>query len=596
MTSALLETRLNEAVAHHQAGRLAEAEALYRKVLERDPDHIDANHLLGVIALQTGAYEAAVELIGKSVAANPDFGEAHCNLGVALMKLDRTSEAIESYRRAIAIRPDHGEALFNLGKALNDTGQADEAMDSYQKALACKPDYAEAHFNLGNILADRDRPEDAREHYRRAIGIDPDYAEAHDRLGVAQRTLGHLDEAMASHHKALDINPDLGSAHNNLGLCLQEQSRNEDAVASYQKALDIDPDSVEARANLGNALKELGRLDEAVNEYNKALTLNPEYAEIHYNLGLVYLLMEDFANGWQEYDWRWRKQNFPSRRTEYDRPLWDGGDITGKRLLVWSEQGVGDELLFAGLIPDLMERGIDVVVDCDPRLAPLFARSFPSAVCVPKGEAGQAFDCHIPIGGLGRILRPSAVTFPDPKPYLHANPELRTDLRERYLAKTSGPLVGLSWFSDSPDYGPQSSLALQQLRPLLEIPGITFVDLQYGDTTDQRSTIARETGNEILHDDQVDQRNDMDTFAAQIAAMDLVVSIDNSIAHLAGALGVPTWGLLRFVPFWLWGLGHEDSRWYPSVRLFRQDRSGDWDSVVGQAAALLSEWPKGGGN
>jgi hypothetical protein len=227
-------------------------------------------------------------------------------------------------------------------------------------------------------------------------------------------------------------------------------------------------------------------------------------------------------------------------------------------------------------------------VESDARLTPLFERSFPGVTSIPKDEETQAFDFHIPSGGLGQVLRPSLDSFPDPKPYLVANPGTRTTLRDRYNDQGAGLLVGLAWHSDSPSAGLESSLSLSELRPLLETPNTTFIDLQYGDTTKQREAFTGETGIDIFHDDQVDQMSDLDTFAGQVRAMDLVVSIDNSTAHLAGALGVPTWALLRSLPFWLWGLSREDSLWYSSMRLFRQKNRGDWADVMESAARELA--------
>ncbi|HIN20755.1 MAG TPA: tetratricopeptide repeat protein, partial [Rhodospirillales bacterium] len=401
---------------------------------------------------------------------------------------------------------------------------------------------------------------------------------------------GRLGEAAASYRKALSVDPDYAEAHTSLGTVLKAMGRLEDAAASHEKAIRLKPDLAEAHSNLGSVRQEQGRLGEAAASYRKALTIKPDYPELHFDLGIVHLLMGDFDNGWREYNWRWRMQDFSSRRAEYDKPLWDGGDLGGKRLLVWSEQGIGDEIMFAGLIPDLIERGIDVILESEPRLVPLFARSFPPVTCIAKGGANQPFDFHIPTGGLGQVLRPSLGSFPDPAPYLVADPELRTTLRDRYHNQGAGALVGLAWHSASPYAGRESSLTLPELHPLLETPEVTFVNLQYGDTADQRSAFARETGIDIVHDDQVDQMADMDAFASQVAAMDLVVSIDNSAAQLAGALGVPTWGLLRAVPFWLWGMNGDDSIWYPSMRLFRQSRPGDWNGVIKRVCRALGEW------
>ena len=439
------------------------------------------------------------------------------------------------------------------------------------------------HHRAGRLI-------EAEEIYRQILAAEPDYPYALCLLGTIAQATGEYDQAVELISRAIAVKPDYADAYANLGIALMPLLRNEEALASFDNALALNPNHAVAHSNKGVSLKSLGRLEDAIDSYRKAIALNPDFAEAHYNLGIVHLLMGDFDNGWREYNWRWRMQDFPSRRAEYDKPLWDGGDLGGKRLLVWSEQGIGDEIMFAGLIPDLIERGIDVILESEPRLVPLFARSFPPVTCIAKGGANQPFDFHIPTGGLGQVLRPSLGSFPDPAPYLVADPELRTTLRDRYHNQGAGALVGLAWHSASPYAGRESSLTLPELHPLLETPEVTFVNLQYGDTADQRSAFARETGIDIVHDDQVDQMADMDAFASQVAAMDLVVSIDNSAAQLAGALGVPTWGLLRAVPFWLWGMNGDDSIWYPSMRLFRQSRPGDWNGVIKRVCRALGEW------
>ena len=236
------------------------------------------------------------------------------------------------------------------------------------------------------------------------------------------------------------------------------------------------------------------------------------------------------------------------------------------------------------------KRSIDVILESDARLVPLFARSFPSVTCIAKGDTNQAFDFHIPSGGLGGLLRPDFGSFPDRESYLIAAPDQRSLLRDRYLDYGMGPLIGITWYSKSLFDGMESQLTLSGLRPLLETPGVAFIDLQYGDTGEEREAFLKETGIQIIHDGQVDQMVDLDAFAAQIAAMDLVLSIDNSTVHMAGALGVPTWVMLRTVPYWCWGLDRDDSLWCPSMRLFRQKTRGDWRDVVERVARELADY------
>lgn len=363
---------------------------------------------------------------------------------------------------------------------------------------------------------------------------------------------------------------------------------------SYEKALAINPDYVEVHNNMGVALRKLEDFDNAGACYRHAIALNPDYAQARLNLSHLQLLMDDYENGWKGYHWRWKVDEFTSPNRTLERPLWQGEPIDGKRLLVWPEQGIGDEVLFAGMIPDLIERGAEIVLESDKRLTPLFSRSFPSVTCIARDDPASQdslpgeIDFHIPLGGLGRYLRPALDDFPEPKPYLVAAQEQKSLLRSRYQASDQGPLIGIAWRSGSPNEGEQRSLTLADLLPLLKNPSATFIDLQYGGTGEERLAFTKETGIEIIHDDKIDQKADLDAFVAQIAALDMVLSIDNSTVLIAGALGIPTWVLLPTVPYWSWGLEREDSPWFDSLRLFRQKQRGEWGSVIKRAAQELA--------
>jgi tetratricopeptide (TPR) repeat protein len=589
-STASLDAQVNEAVEHHRAGRLFEAEEIYRRVLAAEPDHPFALCLLGTVVQAAGEYDQAVDLISRAIAVKPDYMDAYINLGTVLLTAARFEEALASLEQALALDPDSAEAHSNKGLALMELDRPDDAAASYRRAIEIQPEYAKVHFNLGHMLNETGRADDAIESYPRAIEFQPEYAEAHQNLGNVFRDQGQSGDAIASYRRAIEFQPDYAEAHANLGNALKDLGRFEDAAEAHEKAIRLKPDLAQAYSNLGSVRQEQGRFGEAAANYQKALAGDLNCAEFHLNLGLVRLLTGDFDNGWQEYDWPLRTQEFSLRRAEHDKPLWDGSPISGKRLLVCSEQGVGDEILFAGLIPNLIERGIDVILESDARLLPLFSRSFPSITGIAKGCEDQAFDFHIPSGGLGRVLRPSLGSFPEPTPYLVADPKLCTELRDLYHDQGTGALVGISWYSNSPESGRQCSLTLPELRPLLETPEVTFIDLQYGDTADQRSAFARETGIDIVHDDQIDQMVDLDAFAAQVSAMDLVLSIDNSTVHMAGALGVPTWAMLRPAHYWCWGLDRDDSPWYPSLRLFRQDTPGDWSGILERVCVALGEW------
>lgn len=613
---------------HLGAGKLSEAEGLYLQILKTNPDHPVALHLLGVITHQSGNHDKAVDLITKAVTVKPDYADAHYNLGNTLKALGRLEEAMVSYEKALAIKPDFAEAHSNLGNTFRDLGQLDDAVESYRKALALRPDDADVRYNLGNTLKALKRLDEAVESYEKALAIMPGYADAHGNLGNTLMELGRLDEAVESYAKALDIMPGYAEAHFNLANTLKDLERLDEAVESYGKALAIDPGFAEAHSNLGNALNALGRPDEAVESYGKAIAITPDFAEAHcnlgnayqelgkpeeavesygnalavrpdyadalYNLGMTQLLMGDFRNGWENFNNRWRCGNFAPGFQKYDQQQWQGGDLDGKRLLVWKEQGVGESIIFASMIPDLIEREADIILECDQRLVPLFSRSFPAVTCAAAngpdtGKAiDKAFDLHAPLGNAGQWLRADLAAFPARPSYLAADGGQREILRNRYIEKGNDFVAGITWHSKGSTFGERKSMTLDDLRPLLETPGITFVDLQYGDTVDERTAFTNETGIEVFHDDGVDQMADLDMFAAQVAAMDIVVTISNTTAHMAGALGVPALLMLGTVPIWYWFLERADSPWYPSLSLIRQNHRGDWRDSIARARDELA--------
>ncbi len=576
--------------AFKDLGRLDEAVASYLKALAIEPDFAEAHSNLGSALKELGRLDEAVASYRKALTIKPDLAGAHNNLGNALKDLGKLDEAVASYRKALAIQPDYAEAHSNLGNALQDLGALDEAMASYRKALAIQPDYAEAHGNLGNALQELERLDEAVASYRKALAIQPDFVEAHSNLGNALQDLGALDEAVASYRKALAIQPDFAEAHSNLGLALQDLGALDEAVASYHKALAIKPDFVKAHTNLGGTLKEMGQLDEALACHRRAVEIDPDSTDAHYHLSLHLLLLGEMKEGWDEYEWRWRTKYGVLPR-DFPQAPWQGEDPGGKTVLVWCEQGIGDEILYAGMIPALTDAGARVILECDPRMVDVFARSFPGVTCIARGAASSprpvdarlvepGIDYQSAAGSLGRWLRPNTDPRPGPAAYLAADGAGRDALRERYKADGGGLLVGVAWNSKNKRVGDKKSLPLLNLGPLAGIPGVQLVDLQYGDTRAERKAFAADTGAEILHDDSIDQMADLDAFAAQVSAMDLVVTVSNTTAHFAGALGVPTWVMLNSTPLSCWLLDRDDSPWYPSVTLFRQAVGGEWADVI----------------
>ncbi len=585
---------IGRALELHQSGRLVEAEAAYRRVLDDHPGDAEALHLLGVAVLQQGRAGEAAELIGKAAKRRNKDPRIHNNLGEAYRAQGRFTDAAKCYRRAIALDRGDPAPHNNLGNVLAAQGKAGEAADAYRRALELAPDDPEVLTNLGVALCDVGKADDAAVPLERAVAVAPDFADAQLALGRVLKDLGRLDEAAAACRRAIRLRPDDADAHAGLGNVLAFDGDFDAAVASYRRAVELAPGSADHQTNLGNVLQETRAFADAIACHRRAIAIDPDHATAHHNLAEALLLGGDYAEGWRERDWRWRVDGMERQRAFPQAP-WRGEPLAGKAILVTAEQGVGDEVLFAGMVPDLVERGARVVLECAPRLVPLFERSFAGVACVakktPPAKATQAgdIDYHVAAGSLGRWLRPDRASFPGRPSYLVADAAKRAALRQKYQAGGDSLLVGVAWISKNPRFGRQKSMALAEMAPLAEIPNLTLVDLQYGDTAAERRAFAQTTGVEVVHDDAVDQMASLDDFAAQIAALDLIVSVSNTTVHMAGALGVPTWVMPHVVPLSVWLRKGDTSPWYPSVRLFRQARAGVWTDVVQRVAAALAD-------
>lgn len=550
------QVMVREALGHHQAGRLAEAEQVYRQILAADPCHADALHLLGMIEYQAGRLEAAADLIRKAITIHGNGASYYSNLGTVLQAQGKLEEAEALYKRALALKPQLAEVHVNLANVLQAQGKLDESVISYERALALKPDSAETFNNLG----------------------------------TARQAQGQMDAAIACYERALAIKPDYAEVFYNLGNACRFQGKLDEAIAYYQRAIAIKSEYPEAYYNRGNVLREQGKVDEALVQFARALELRPEYAQAGFAESLAQLVNGDFAAGWKNFEKRWLTADHDTPRRDYAQPLWNGEKLASGSLLIWGEQGIGDEIMFAGLIPDLIRTGNRCVLDCQERLKPLFARSFPSievvSGCGPGLHPELGIVAQMPCGSLGGVFRNTSADFAaTTSPFLFADPAERDRLRVGYA--DGRRLVGLAWYTNNRKWGSQRSVDLSLLASLFNGADTRWISLQYGDHDWLESQVAG-TDAPILIDSSVDQLADIDLFAAQVAAMDLVITIDNSTAHLAGALGVPVWVLVPFMPDWRWLLDREDSPWYPAMRLFRQPKTGDWQSVVEKVRHALA--------
>ncbi|MBI1986289.1 MAG: tetratricopeptide repeat protein [Rhodospirillales bacterium] len=583
--------------ALRKAGRSADAIAAYRHAVALSPAMAEAHYNLANALKKEARAEEAIEHYRRAVALKPDFADAHYNLGLLLRQAGRAGEAAAELAEATRLNPRDAEAFINLANALADGGDSEQALAACEQAIALKPNLARAHFNRGNLLRRAGRNADAIASFRRALAIDPAMAEALNNLGEALLKQGEAAEAVGHFLAALERQPRLVKALNNLGNAQTALGELDDAVASYRRALAIEPDYATAHTSLGNALHGIGEFSEAIACHRRAVALDPDLAAAHHNLGLALLLGGNLKEGWAEFEWRWRlAEEGEERPRPFPQPPWQGEPLKGKTILVVAEQGVGDEILYAGMVPDLLAAGARVVLECAPRLVPLFRRSFAGVACVAKRDVPAAatqspdIDYQATAGNLGRWLRPELASFPGQPSYLVADAAKRTALREKYNAKDGDLLVGVAWISKNRKVGRQKSMTLRDLAPLAAVPGVTLVDLQYGDTAAERRTFEQATGTTLVHDAAVDQMASLDDFAAQVAAMDLVITVSNTTAHMAGALGVPAWVMLHVAPLNCWLLGRDDSLWYPSAQLFRQSRRDEWPEVVCRVTEALSEF------
>lgn len=610
--------QLQLAVAHHVGGRLAQAESLYRRILDALPQHFDAQHLLGVICLQTGRNEEAVKRIGRAIAIDGMQAAAHSNLGLALLALRRASEALVSFDRALAIDPRYADALVNRGNALRELARPSEAVASYDRALAInpaaagtynsrgialleagrpgealgsfdraleiEPENAAAHCNRGNALQALRRHSDALASYDRAILYAPGLAEAFSNRGNALRDLGRAEEALASIDRALALRPDVPGALNVRGIVLRDLNRQAEALECFDRALAVEPGYADAHCNRGNALQDLHRHGEALESYALALEWDPAHAESHWNESLCRLLLADFAEGWRKYEWRWKTEQAGQGR-EFIQPLWLGKEpLAGKTILLHAEQGFGDTLQFCRYASRVSGLGARVVLEVQPPLKALMSGLPGASSVVARGEDLPAFDFHCPLLSLPLAFNTSLDSIPAGDAYLRSDPA-KVDRWRRRLPPARGLRVGLVWSgSGALRNDPARSLPLSALSGL-RAARAQFVCLQKEISPGDRELLA-ERGDVLCFSEEL---LDFSETAALADLMDIVISVDTAVAHLAGALGKTVWILLPHAPTWRWLLHRRDSPWYPTARLFRASRIGDWGGAVGAVSAALAE-------
>ena len=609
-----LQGKFQQALSLHSQGQLPRAQALFEEIIARRPKHAGALSVLGLIAGQTGNFARAAQLLGRAVEVDPGNAGAHNNRGLALhelgqwesalksfnqalrlkpgyvmayynrantqIRLKRWEEALGSYDRAIAMDPRNALAYVNRGNVLVEMRRWEAALDSYDQAIAIQPTYVDAYLNRGNVQGELGRWEAALESYDQAIALRPDYAEAFFNRGNAQKAMKRWDDALESYEQAIACNARFFKAHFNKGVVLQELRQLEAALASYQQSVAIEPDHAEAHSNLGNVLRELNQWEAALASYERSIEIKPDYAEAHTNRAIVRLLLGDFERGWRDYEWRWRHADTSTLadQREFSEPRWLGEEaLAGKSILVHNEQGFGDVLQFCRYAKLLTEKGARVILEVPKPLLTLLANLDGVSQLVARGSGLPQFDYQCPLLSLPLAFGTRLTTIPASVPYLRADAAKVAEWQVK-LGEKGRPRIGLAWSGSLA----VKSIPLEQL--IQHLPeGFQYVSLQK-EVREADRPVLRSTG--AIADFAQDLHDFNDT-AALCECMDLVISVDTSVAHLSGALGKPAWILLMFSPDWRWLLDRDDSPWYPTAKLYRQDTPGEWAGAISRVAADL---------
>jgi tetratricopeptide (TPR) repeat protein len=546
-----------EAVEHQRSGRLTEALRLYDVVVELDPES----------------------------------AAAHCNRGAALRDLGHPEKALESLNRAIQLRPDHAEAYNDQAQVLHCLDQPVKALESFGRAIELRPDFIDAYMNMADVMQDRGRADLALEICDRAIEVKPESAEAHSKRGDALRRLSRMDEAIQSYDRAIDFDPGFAKAYNNRGIALQQLTRLEEALESYDAAIALKTDYAKAYNNRGCALRELGQWEEALESFDKAIAINAEFAEAYFNGGAWQLQQGNFKEGWPLCEWR-KKQVEPRGLLVCPQPDWTGKeDLEGKTVFVHAEQGFGDTIQFCryGLL--VREKGGRVVFGVQDGLIRLLKSLGPGIELVPlKGEP-HVFDYHVALMSLPLAFGTTLGSCPAMVPYLHAEPEKVVKWRERI--GRDGFKIGICWQGNKQaEIDTGRSFPVRHFEGITRLPNVRLISLQKNAGVEQLWDLPPGMSVETLGE-EFDAGPDafIDT-AAVMECLDLVITPDTAVAHLAGALGRPAWVALKYVPDWRWLIDRSDSPWYPTLRLFRQPEPGDWASVFAKIQTELTySWP-----
>jgi tetratricopeptide (TPR) repeat protein len=521
----------------------------------------------------------------KAAPDDPSTAPAYDGIAAVLQDQGHIDGAVAASRKAVELRRNP-DAAYALGDQLERHGRADDAIEMFRLAAALRPGFAEAHARLGAIWVKQKKFDEAISNYRTAIDAKPDLAEAHCNLAHALHLSGDENSAVASAKRAIELKPELAEAHNVLGVLWKARRRPADALAEFIRAAQLRPHYAEACNNAGSVLELLGRPAEATRFYDNAITFQPDTVQFHVNLALNQLLLGNYPVGWAENEWRRREPNSPAGRM-FPAPEWDGSPLNGRTIFLHAEQGMGDSVHFARYIPLVREHAGAgrIIVEVQPSLANLVCHGIRGVdEVVPQGQVpATLFDVHKPLLSLPLVFGTTVETIPN-QPYLTPDPAKVAAWAAKLPPRDGKLRVGLTWSGNPRHKNDRNrSCPAAQLEPLGSVEGVSYISLRKGAAVQDPPASLR-----LI--DLTEQLEDFADTAALMANLDMVVSVDTAVAHLAGAMGLRGWVMLPYVADWRWLIAREDSPWYPSLKLFRQTTAGDWTNVVERVRAALREY------
>ena len=567
--------------------KLDEAITEADNILAISPNLQEVINLKGACLGKQKKFDLAKSCFEKSIQVDANHASSWSNLGTILKATGDKEAALNHYMRALSLEPKHYDALKNTGYLLSQMGNKNQAYENFHRALEIRPDDPEMLNQIGIMLAADDNFEEARGFYETALKYKPNFLPALNNLGNVYLNDKKFEKAISFYEKAIEIDPNYADALNNIGNALKELAYLDEAIHYYERAIEAKPLKPELHSNFGVALKDRGKFIEAHKAFDKAIELRPGYADAYWNKSLAYLTEKKFDEGWGLYDWRWKATNFDSTYLPTQKPLWNGNEET---VLVWPEQGIGDQIMFSTLFEEFAEKVKNAIFQVDWRLLPIFRSSFPELMFIPNDKFldENAYDSHLPMGSLAKLFRSSEENFENKRlSFLKSDTNKKRAIRQAFRVGDKR-LIGISWKSANVSTGKARSIELTQLLSNLRINNAEFVNLQYGDTKEEIQKAYQDTGIAVHSVNEIDTLKDISNLANLIDACDTVVTIDNTTVHLAASLGKKTHLLVPFVTDWRWFNDHHKSIWYKDLFIYRKEFGADWKNAIDKLNIAIS--------